>query len=123
MPEAGSAPEVPELVRRLLDEGPISISAAAALCGTFRQGKRTHASTVTRWALKGFKLPDGRTVRLETYRLAGRLMTSKPALLRFIAAQNEAPSDPPTAPPNPTPKQRRHAAEDASKRMKAILGT
>jgi hypothetical protein len=50
---------------------------------------------VWRWAVKGIKLPDGRVVKLETLKLAGRYMTSIEALERFIAAQNEPVTNPP----------------------------
>lgn len=77
----------PDPVERLLRESPIGLTQAANLCGTFRDGKVTHPATLTRWATKGVRLPDGRVLRLETMRLNGRLLTSRPALVRFIRAQ------------------------------------
>lgn len=69
-----------EVIERLTAEGPIGLTAASKIV-------KRHACTIARWAIYGIKLEDGRTVKLETYRLGGKLSTSRPALLRFIAAQ------------------------------------
>ena len=76
-----------EWVGRILTEGPLGMSAAARLLGTFRDGKPTHPSTLVRWHHRGVTLPDGRTVRLEAVRINGRLVTSRAAVIRFVAAQ------------------------------------
>ena len=52
-------------------------------------------------------LPDGRTVRLEHVRIGGRLMTSRAAVLRYIAAQQPAPDPTPADPPARSPAERR----------------
>jgi hypothetical protein len=103
-------------IERLLAETPIGMAETARLLGTFRGGRPCHASTPVRWCLTGVKLPDGRTLRLEHYRTAGRLMTSKPALLRFLAAQQgEIP-----APPPRSPAQRTRDATAAARELKKL---
>ena len=79
--------EALERVERLTAEGLIGVAQAARLVGTFRSGKPTHPSTISRWMLNGFALPGGRIVKLEHIKIAGRLATSKQALLRYLAAQ------------------------------------
>src|SRR4051794_35785765 len=78
-----------DVVTRILGEGAIGMSQAARLCGTFRNGRPTSPSTVSRWANRGVPLPDGRVVKLEAFRLNGRLCTSRAAIIRFINAQQD----------------------------------
>jgi hypothetical protein len=62
------------------------------------------------------KLADGRILRLEHYRTAGRLMTSQAAILRFLAAQQiEMP-----AAPSRTPTQRNRDSEVAELELKKL---
>jgi len=81
------AVSVSEHIDRILTEQPIGMSAAARLMGSFRNNRGCHPSTIVRWCHPGVRLPDGRLVALEHIKVAGRLMTSRPAILRFIAAQ------------------------------------
>lgn len=62
---------------RLLDEGLLSIREAAR-----REGISISPKTALRWALSGVG-----GVRLESVRVAGRRMTSRAAVRRFVAAQ------------------------------------
>lgn len=103
------------LIERLVAEGPIGMTATARMLGTFRGGKPCHATTPTRWCLSGVKLSDGRTLRLEHYRTAGRLMTSRAAVLRFLAAQQV---DPPSQ-LNRSPAQRTLDAEAAGRELES----
>ncbi len=80
---------IEEHIERLIAEGSIGMAEAARMMGTFRDGKRCHTSTISRWCSPGIKLPDGRVIRLEHYRSAGRMMTSRAALIRFIAKQQQ----------------------------------
>ncbi len=112
---------VTQLVEQIIEEGPIGMSQAARCYGTYRQGRPTAASTLTRHALHGVRLPDGRVVKLGAIRCAGRLMTSKSAIIRFLAAQNQQPTE--DSPPAPTPARRQRAAAAASSELNAILGT
>src|SRR5262245_55889676 len=61
-----------------------------------RIGKRgVAARAVTRWMLSGVKGPSG-FVRLEAAYSAGRPMSTKGALARFLAAQNAVPAGSPS---------------------------
>ena len=74
------------VIDRLINEGLIGMSQAARLFGTFRAGRPTHPSTVSRYCISGTRLGDGTFVRLEHVRMpGGRLATSRPAILRYLA--------------------------------------
>ena len=103
-------------IEQLIAEGPIGMAETARLLGTFRGGKPCHSSTPTRWCLTGITLPNGDALHLEHYRTAGRLMTSRPALLRFLAVQQ---GDLPAPPPR-SPTQRKNQAEAAGRQLKSI---
>jgi hypothetical protein len=99
MQEAISAPvlvptqhdETAENVNRLLGEGAIPMAAASRVIGeSFKGNRRTHPSTLMRWIVKGILLPNGDRLKLEGFRLNGRYMTSRAAVVRFIAAQQPA---------------------------------
>ena len=107
------------LVERILSESPVGMSAGARLLGTFRGGKPTVPSTLTRWAMHGVTLPDGTVLKLEVIRLNGRLLTSKQALIRFIAAQQQMTTDPTNGSVR-SPAARRTAAERAGAELEAI---
>lgn len=114
------------LVERLTREGLIGMHAAAKLYGQAHENKTAHASTPTRHAITGVRLHDGRRLKLETIRVGGRLMTSRAAVLRFFAAQNDTDTDTDPAPvagASPTPKQRTRAASAASRKLDTILGS
>lgn len=111
---------VEDVVTRLMGEGPIGMRCAANVFGSFRDGKPTHSSTVTRWATKGVKLADGQVIKLESFRLNGRLVTSRQAIIRFIQAQQTLLSSPETK--QPTPTQLNRAAEKATQQLDTILG-
>ena len=108
------------LVERILSEGPIGMSAAARLYGSFRGGRPTHPTTPTRHHLRGVTLPDGRVVRLEAVRIAGRLMTSRAAVARFITVQQ--PDESPTVSPVPRSPSARRLASDAAADQLARAG-
>lgn len=113
------AVSVSEHIDRLLDEHPIGMSQAARLLGTFRGGRACHPSTVVRWCHPGVRLADGRQLRLEHLKVAGRLMTSRPALLRFLAAQQTPDSCPEVEPPR-TAAERRRAFADSETDLDAL---
>lgn len=75
------------LIERILAEGAIGCAEAARVFATVRNGRPCHPSTVNRYCLKGVPLPDGSIVKLEHFRAAKRLLTSRAALVRFLAAQ------------------------------------
>jgi len=95
------------LIERLTDEGLIGATAAGRIL-------KRHASTITRWVLIGVRLDDGRQVRLEGFRCGGKIQTSKPALMRFCAAQQAG-----EAPPIQTPAARRRADREAERVLDA----
>ena len=84
------APDQSTLIDQLLDEGPLGVCEIARLAGKFRRGRPTHASTVTRWITVGVALEGGAVLKLEGVRLNGRWVSSRAALVRFIAAQQVA---------------------------------
>jgi hypothetical protein len=118
--------ELDHLVDRILTEGPIGLSPAARLCGTYRAGRNVHPSTLSRWHYHGCPLPDGSVVRLEAVRVAGKLMTSRQALIRFIEAQQPqtpAQGESPAAGAVRSPTARTLAATKAAEeleRMRAL---
>lgn len=115
------ADSISQHIEKLIAEGPIGMAETARLLGTFRGGKPCHSSTPTRWCLTGVKLSDSRVLRLEHYRTAGRLMTSKPALLRFLAAQ-QGDTGALICSPTPTrsPAERNHDSEVAGRELDAM---
>ncbi|AMV27355.1 hypothetical protein VT84_23350 [Gemmata sp. SH-PL17] len=106
-----------ELVEALTDEGLISMKDAAKL-----YGRKTNYATVRRHCLDGIVLPDGTRLHLEHIRLAGSIVTSKQAVIRFIAAQNETPPVSGQIRNRETPAQRTRAQAAASAEMGALLG-
>ncbi|MDB5314017.1 MAG: hypothetical protein JWO38_8219 [Gemmataceae bacterium] len=110
--------QISALVERLLAEGPIGMSAAARLYGTYRDGRPTHPSTPTRHHMQGVTLPDGTLVRLEAVRISGRLMTSRAAVARFIAAQQSW-AAPQVVRAARTPAARSRAADAAAAELDA----
>jgi hypothetical protein len=67
----------------------LSLAAAAALLPASPRGRPPTAGTLARWAADGVLRKGGGRVRLEALRVGGRLYTSRPALVRFLAALNE----------------------------------
>lgn len=74
--------------------------------------------TVCRWGLKGTKLADGRTVKLEMTRVGSVWKASVEAVDRYIAAINAPTGESPTPAPR-TPTQRRRASEEAAAELDA----
>jgi hypothetical protein len=112
------ADSVSQHIERLISEGPIGMAETGRMLGSFRGGRPCHSSTPARWCLSGVKLADGRTLRLEHYRTAGRLMTSRAALIRFLAAQ-QVPVDVPDVAPR-SPAERRRAVNAAAEELKRL---
>jgi hypothetical protein len=78
------------------------------LCGT-------HPATIWRWALKGAAQPDGTRDYPDAWKLPGRWMTTKAAILEFIQRQTDARRgrSAPTLPRTPARRQREIARADA----------
>lgn len=101
---------IDELIGRLTTEGPIGMRAAGRITAT-------HSATCHRWATEGLLLPDGTRLRLESIKSGGRVLTSKPALMAFIAAQQRhEPNGSAEAGPR-SPHVRTVASERAAKEL------
>ncbi len=68
----------------LLTEDVISLTEARNFLPEVGGQKRPHVSTVWRWSLRGVG-----GVKLETVKIGSRIVTSKQAATRFIAATTE----------------------------------
>lgn len=68
-----------------LEKETVSLSVAAKWVSD-RMGEDRQPTTLWRWSEKGYTLPDGSRVRLETIRDGRDVKTSIEALKRFIAA-------------------------------------
>ena len=88
----------------------IDLTKAAALFAD-GSGRKPHVATLRRWAKNGC-----RGYRLQTIFVGNRLMTSRQAASRFLAAINGAP--PADVLPTPTPTS---AAERAGRELDDIL--
>jgi len=110
-----STPVLTEIVAGL----GLSLSQAARRFPSARLGKPVHSSCVWRWMHDGARLPDGSVVRLEAAKVAGRWLTSEPALARFVARQTPATEGEPRETPR-TPAQRSRANERAAKQLEAL---
>ena len=71
-----------DIAMRLFNEGPIELAQGAA-CFADDRGRKPHIATIRRWANRGC-----RGHRLEVVFLGNRLMTSRQAVARFLAAIN-----------------------------------
>jgi hypothetical protein len=92
----------------LLNESVCTFAEAAASIpqiGSFRVGVKS----LYNWRSNGVKVGDGR-VKLESAKIGGRVVTSKEALARFLAATSGSPNQP--IPRNPT--TRRQASDKAA---------
>lgn len=97
----------------------LSLAQAARRLPSARQDRPVSTSCIWRWIAKGIRLTDGRIVKLEAARLAGRWLTSGPALERFLAAQTPN-LDMPAAPAPRSPGQRRRASKRAARELDRI---
>ncbi len=104
----------------VLDGKGISFPTAAKLMPSTRAGRPVSGATVWRWAVRGFRLPDGRLIRLGAVRVSGHYVTSLAAIGRFIDAQQDGDSDgePAIAPRAPGKARRAAEAADAELRRR-----
>jgi hypothetical protein len=80
-----------------------SLRQAARRFPSARRGVPVTRGCLLKWINAGVTLADGRVVTLEAAMIAGRLLTSGPAIRRFLAAQ----AAPTAAPPARTGRQQR----------------
>jgi hypothetical protein len=78
------------LVSQILNEGAEGFTVLAKRIPSSRRAGPLTPQALWRWATKGIRRPDGQVVKLEVVRVAGRFLSSWPAVERFIQAQNEA---------------------------------
>lgn len=64
----------------------LTFNAAAKMLPRRRRGKKTHVSTLYRWASRGI-----RNIRLETIQIGGTRCTSVEAIQRFFNAISNSP--------------------------------
>ncbi|MSR55154.1 MAG: DUF1580 domain-containing protein [Gemmataceae bacterium] len=105
----------------LIRESWLSLSQAAKLIPSARNGRPVSASCLWRWFKEGVLTPEGHRIHLETLRVVNRFVTSEPAVRRFILAQqrmsaDKGPSSLPVKPPR-TPGQRNRASERAAQKL------
>lgn len=75
----------------MLDTEPlITLQQACLRYPGYRGAAHKHASTLTRYILKGARATSGGRVKLEAVRDGGRFLTSLAALARFHAALNDS---------------------------------
>jgi hypothetical protein len=92
----------------------LSLRQLAGSVPPYRQNRPVNASTIWRWCHRGVKLSDGSVIKLDCVRLAGRWLSSKEALGRFLARQTPSREAPPAWPAAPeTPRARRKSEERA----------
>jgi hypothetical protein len=102
----------------LLNEQLISLSQLAARIKSHRRQGSLSTQAIWRWVTRGLMLPDGRMVKLESVRLAGRFLTSWPAFQRFLVAQT--PGEAEVLPvPTRSPAKRKRAGELAGQALKS----
>jgi hypothetical protein len=82
----------------LLDETLMPLGRAARLLPSMRNGKPVSPATLWRWYKFGCRAAGGRVVKLQTWVLGGRRVTSREAIERFIAALSD---DTPLSQPAP----------------------
>jgi hypothetical protein len=105
------------VVERLLNESPkLSMREAGRLFGILGEIP-IHSATVSRWALRGVVLPNKKRLKLEHFRCGGRLLTTRPAVVRFLEAQNESPDE--IELPK-TPAQKKRKADRTAKELEEL---
>jgi hypothetical protein len=104
--------EVPgDLLDEVMAGGGLSLAAAARLLPASPSGRTPSPNTLARWASRGARRPDGGRVLLETARVGGRTVTTRQAMLRFLASLNTTgPANAPSAPSPGSPVLRRACA-------------
>jgi hypothetical protein len=96
------------------DEQLLGLSDLAKLIPSRRRPGSLSTNAIFRWVRKGVRRPDGTIVKLEARMVAGRLLSSRAALERFIEAQN-APIDTASQPIQVrTPTRRRRESDGAA---------
>jgi hypothetical protein len=103
----------PELLVEIANVHGIYLSAAARRFPPSRQGRQVTLGCMVRWILDGVRGPDGKRVRLEASRLAGKWITTPQAIVRFLEAQSPKIGNPGTEAPR-SARARQRAADQAA---------
>jgi hypothetical protein len=102
----------------------LSMGEAGRIIPALRGQKRTDPATIWRWVNRGHKLPDGSILKLEAAKMAGRWLTSKSALARFMERITAAstPQSENTTPPvqTRTATARQKSSERACAKLAAM---
>jgi len=111
--------ETPRVISEVLAGEGLSLAAAARSLPSGRgRGGQLSPATLWRWGSTGARSKAGRRVYLEVARVGCRIVTSRPALARFIASLDDsAPPEgtaPESSPPAPNPHVARRATAVAS---------
>ena len=92
-----------------------TLTRAARRVPRTRQDKPVTLSCLFRWVTTGVVGPDGRRIKLEAARIAGKWVTTPGAIRRFVTAQTPNLTDTTlSAPPPRSANQRRRASERAA---------
>lgn len=108
---------VPQVLLEIRGGHALGMAEAARLVPG-SSGGTANASTVFRWCADGVRLRNGERLRLESVRIGHRVMTSGPALERFILATTASYDTDPA--PVRTPSARQRASDKAAKELEAI---
>jgi len=84
--EAGPCTVDPALVQGPELSAYRTLAEVARRIPPYREGRRTHVSTLTRWILRGVRGKDSRQIRLRAVRFPGRWLTTNEWLDEFLAA-------------------------------------
>ena len=79
-----------------------------------RLGKSVTLSCLVRWVTSGVRGPNGKRVRLEAARLAGKWITTPQAIVRFLEAQTPQFDDAPAPTPRATSRRQRESERAAA---------
>jgi hypothetical protein len=80
------------IINEIVDGHGLTMGQAAKIVPAHRGEGRTNPATVWRWCTQGHKMPDGSFLKLECAKLAGRWLTTKSAIARFLTAITAASS-------------------------------
>ena len=98
-----------------------TLTRAARRVPRTRQDKPVTLSCLFRWVTAGVVGQDGRRVKLEAARIAGKWVTTPGAIRRFVAAQTPNLTDTPlSAPPPRSTNRRRRASEKAAAELEKM---
>src|SRR5215475_7291075 len=109
-----------ELLSEIEGGGGEPLSFAARRVPSTRQGKRVTLSCLLRWVLEGVKGPDGKRIKLEAARMAGRWITTPGAIRRFVERQTPQLDGEHAPPASRSPGKRQRASERAAKALEKL---